>query len=460
MVCLLGGLLAAGSALAVEERPNILFIAIDDLRPELSFYGEEHIKSPNLDKLAEEGAVFTRAYCNIPVCGASRASLMTGARPTRKRFIHAKIHKDEDHPDAVSLAMHLKGNGYTTISNGKIYHHAQDDAAAWDEIWHSGRPNQALPENRPDDESPRGMPYEMVDLPDDAYKDGDIANKGIADLKKLKADGKPFFLAVGFRKPHLPFTAPKKYWDLYDRETIQLPESYVRPKTTPRKAFHSYGELRNYKTVPKKGHLDEAMAKKLIHGYYACVSYVDAQVGRLLQTLEDEGLAENTIVVVWGDHGWNLGEHMLWCKHCTFETSTHAPLLFKVPGKTHGQKIDSITEFIDIYPTICDLTGVDIPNTVDGETLVPLMEGRTRSKDYAVSKFKDAICLIQGTLFYTEWVNDQGETYERMLFDHAKDPMELNNLAVNPEYADTVKKLSKELRKKWGSDFLDAEVKE
>lgn len=439
--------------------PNILFIAIDDFRPELPIYGASHIQSPNLDQLCRSSSVFMRAYCNIPVCGASRASLMTGARPTRKRFFDARTRKDLDFPKATSLPKLFKDEGYTTISNGKIYHHKDDDKLAWSELWQSKLRNHALPENRPqpspNGKPTRGMPYETLSLPDNAYQDGEIAEKGIADLKKLKESGNPFFLALGFKKPHLPFTPPKKYWDLYDPAKIELPENYQRPKSTPRKAYHSFGELRNYRTVPKKGHLSKEMAKKLIHGYYASVSYIDEQVGRVLQTLEEEGLAENTIIVIWGDHGWNLGDHQLWCKHCTFETSTRSPLIIKTPGQTVGRKVEAITEFIDVYPTLCELAGIAIPASVDGESLLPLMNGEARDKNYAVTKFKDAICLIEGDLFYTEWIDDDGNAYERMLFDHSTDPLELQNLAEEDSQAETITRLAAELRKQWGQNFLD-----
>jgi iduronate 2-sulfatase len=439
-----------------EEKPNILFIAVDDLRPELNFYGKTQIKSPNLDKLAEHSIVFNRAYCNVPVCGASRASLLTGARPTRFRYIDARTSKDLDNPDVVSMPMLFKNNGYTTISNGKVYHHSDDDALAWTEIWiPDGKYSYATEEYREIRRNTyRGMPMEHADVHDTIYKDGKLALKAIADLKKLKDDGNPFFLAVGFYKPHLPFAAPKKYWDMYTREDISLPESYLQPESTPKEAFHNFGELRNYETIPEKGDLGVELEKELIHGYYACVSYIDAQIGLILNELKNLGLAENTMVVLWGDHGWNLGDHKLWCKHCTFETSLRSPLVLHVPGKTTGSTTDAITEFIDIYPTLCDLTGIEKPDHLEGESLVPLIESGMRDKDYAVSKFKDAVTLIQGTLFYTEWINDLGEPYARMLFDHEKDPLELNNLAEKQEYKATVNKLSGELREKWGKDFL------
>ncbi len=441
-----------------RKAPNVLFIAIDDLRPELSFYGESHIKSPYLNDLAEESIVFKRAYCNVPVCGASRASLLTGARPTRHRFIDYNTSKDEDMPDAVSLPMHFKNNGYNTISNGKVFHHKMDDSLSWNEIW---RPDGNIRDYQTQENielnllpGKRGKPYEIADVEDDAYWDGRIANKGIEDLKKLSESDKPFFLALGFMKPHLPFNAPVKYWEMYDYDSITLPPNYIQPETTPPGAFHNFGELRSYATVPESGPLSDDMARKLIHGYYATVSYVDAQIGRVLTELDDLGLADNTIVVLWGDHGYFLGEQMLWCKHSTFEKALRSPLVIKVPGKTRGTATDAITEFIDIYPTLCDLAGIDKPVHMEGESLVPVLDGGQMQKDYAVAKYLNAVCLIEGSIFYTEWTDDEGTAYARMLFDHQNDPMELNNLAEKDEYQGLVENMSEELREKWGKDFL------
>ncbi|XCF05425.1 sulfatase [Tamlana crocina] len=443
---------------AKETKPkNILFIAVDDLRPELNFYGANHIQSPNLDKLASESLVFNRAYCNVPVCGASRASLLTGARPTRHRFIDAKTEKDHDYPEAVSLPLLLKQNGYKTISTGKIYHGGKDDNAAWDSRWFpkgNVRDYQLAESLKQAIATGYGPPFENIDVEDDAYFDGKIAQKGIEDLQKLKEGNQPFFLALGFMKPHLPFNAPKKYWDLYDRSAIELPESYVQPKTTPKQAFHKFGELRKYHNIPKNGDVPEEMAKELIHGYYACVSYVDAQIGLVLDELKRLELEDDTIVVLWGDHGWNLGDHKLWCKHVTFETALRTPLTIKVPGKTSGQQTDAITEYIDVYPSLAELVGLDSPETVEGQSFVPIINGESPQKDWAVSKFKDMVTLIKGDLFYTEWVKDDGIAYARMLFNHKTDPLELDNLAEKPEYQDTVNQLAVELREKWGKDFL------
>ena len=439
-----------------KKKPNILFIAVDDLRPELNFYGANHIKSPNLDQLANESLVFNKAYCNIPVCGASRASLLTGMRPTRNRFITAHTSKDKQVPNAKSLPFLLKENGYTTISNGKIYHYNKDDVTAWDEMWQPDKLwSYALPESQEiRKNTKRGLPFEVAEVHDSVYRDGKLTLKVIQDLKKLKQSNQPFFLTMGLMKPHLPFTAPKKYWDLYDRNQIELPESYIQPKTTPKQAFHRYGELRNYENIPKKGHLPDDLAKELIHGYYACVSYIDAQIGLVLDELKRLELEDDTIVILWGDHGWNLGDHKLWCKHVTFETALRTPLIIKVPGKTKGTKTEAITEYIDIYPSLAELVGLEVPKTVEGKSFVPILNGEKPQKDWAVSKFKDAVTLIKGDLFYTEWTKDEGIAYARMLFDHKTDPLELDNLAEKPENKELVNKLSIELREKWGKDFL------
>jgi arylsulfatase A-like enzyme len=445
-------------AVVEENKPmNILFIAVDDLRPELNFYGANHIHSPNLDKLADESLVFNKAYCNVPVCGASRASLLTGMRPTRHRFINYSTRADVDAANAISLPKLLKQNGYNTISNGKIYHHLQDDSLAWDNIWfpEGNIRDYQLEQNKLiTEKTGYGYPVENVDVNDGAYFDGKIANKGIENLKKLKNSKEPFFLALGFMKPHLPFNSPKKYWDLYNRENIELPESYIQPKTTPKQAFNNYGELRRYNGIPKKGHLPNDLAKELIHGYYACVSYLDAQIGRVLKELEDLGLAESTTVILWGDHGWNLGDHQLWCKHSTFETALKTPLLIKVPGKTNGETTDAITEYIDIYPSLAELAGIKLPDTVEGKSFIPIINGEKPKKDWAINKYKDAVTLIKGDLFYTEWTKDDGVAYARMLFDHKTDPLELDNLAEKPENRELVNNLSIELREKWGKDFL------
>ncbi len=442
---------------------NVLFIAVDDLRPELNCYGKSFIQSPSIDKLASESMVFNRAYCNVPVCGASRASILSGMRPARHRFLDWKTYQQQDMPGVLSIPMHFKNNGYKTISNGKIYHHLDDDSTAWHEIWHPVIPegvswrDYQTQENLKIDLGPHdgGKAFEKVDGHDTIYFDGKTTAKSVRDLKQLKQEGEPFFLAVGFRKPHLPFNAPAKYWDLYDRESFGLPDSYIQPETTPSEAFHPFGELRDYAAIPKDRFLNVEEAKDLIHGYNACVSYIDAQIGELLKTLDELELAENTIIVLWGDHGWNLGDHKMWTKHCNFETALRVPLIVKAPGKTSGQKSDAIVELIDVFPGLSELAGLEIPENVDGKSFVPIIENKHAEKDFAISKFHDGITLIKDKYFYTEWLNDEGVVRAKMLFDHKTDPLEINNLIDHPDYQTKAQELSKILHENWGDSFFD-----
>ncbi|MGB3850477.1 MAG: sulfatase [Tunicatimonas sp.] len=455
------GTLAEMPAPASEApaRPNVLFIAVDDLRPELGVYGASHIHSPAIDRLAAESLVFTSAFCNVPVCGASRASLLSGVRPGMHRFIGYSTRLDEDYPGVRSLPRHFKENDYTTISNGKVYHHADDDRSAWHEVWrpkgNTSFRDYELAENIALDNTAgkRGFPYENADVADTAYFDGQIAEKSIEDLKRLKQAGEPFFLAVGFLKPHLPFNAPRKYWDLYGPGSISLPSNYEQPASTPPQAFHNFGELRHYAGIPEAGPVSNEMAHTLIRGYYACVSYTDAQIGKLLAALEALDLAENTIVVLWGDHGWNLGDHQLWCKHCNFASSLRVPLMIKVPGAS-GKRTDAITEYIDIYPSLSELAGLPLPEHLDGESFVPLINGKAPRDDFAIAKYHDGVTVVRGNLFYTEYIDDQGVAQARMLFDHATDPLELQNLAERAEYQSTCRELSQLLRDQWGDDFF------
>ncbi len=445
------------------KTPNILFIAVDDLRPELGCYGNDIIKSPNIDRLASESVIFTRAYCNVPVSGASRASLLTGTRPTSYRFLNFESWAERDYPEAVTLPEHFRKNGYYTVTLSKVFHNQGDSRKGWDEEWRpSGagtwrnyveKDNLAL-----DTLIKRGMPFEAADTPDTSYFDGKTTQKALGYLRKFKDSDKPFFLAVGFLKPHLPFNAPKKYWDLYDPAIIGVAQNPDPPVDAPRQAIHNWGELRNYYSIPEKGPLTDSAANKLRHGYYACVSYTDAQIGLLLDELEKSGMAENTIVVLWGDHGWNLGEHGLWCKHCNFNTSLNAPLIFRVPGLTNGKMNSSITEFIDIYPTLCELSGLSLPGHLEGQSLV----GRIRKpekteEDFAVSKFNNGLTLIEDDLFYTEWINNTDSTIARMLYDHTSDPEENRNLAGNNRFSNIIPSLSERLRDKRGDSFYKPE---
>ena len=432
-------------------KKNLLFIMVDDLRPELNSYGKNRIISPNIDALATTGISFNRAYCNVPVCGASRASLLTGIRPTSTRFLKYDASVKKEAPNVLNLVQHLKNEGYTTVSNNKITH-LKKDIEDWDEEWYpfiKGWRNYVSEENiKLEEEGNHGFAYESPNVEDDAYNDGKTANKSIEDLKQLKAAGNPFFLAVGFVKPHLPFNAPKKYWDLYDPNNIELPENFKFPKDAPNTARHSWGELRYYKDIPKKGQVTDKIAKKLIHGYYASVSYVDAQIGRLLNELDTLNLRENTVIILVGDHGWSLMEHGLWVKHSNFEVALQVPLIVNAPGIQKNKRTNSIAELVDIYPSICDLINVPKPKHLEGESFVNALHNPSKIfKNTAFARYQKGETLIADNYFYTEWQRNN-KTISKMLYDHNIDPNENRNLAIENRYKTIVDSLSHILNKK------------
>lgn len=436
---------------AKEGKPNILFIAIDDLRPELGCYGAKHIHSPNIDKLASGATLFEQAYCSVPTCGASRASLMTGVRPTPSRFLTYQAVAEKEVPWAVAMNQHFKSNGYRTLSYGKVFHSAKDWRKGWSENpWRSKKPGHMLAENRRNEQRniPRGTPWESADQPDDAYQDGEIAAEAIKQLKQLaKKSDEPFFLAVGFKKPHLPFVAPRKYWDLYPLEKISLPKNYRLPEKAPAAAKYSWGELRNYEGIPKKGLVTELQARKLIQGYYACVSFVDAQVGRVLDALKEQGLDQNTVVVLWGDHGWNLGDHTYWCKHTVYESSLHIPLIVRMPGIANGKSIAAKTETVDIYPSLCELSGIPVPETTEGQSFVSRLRNPDQaSSDTAYSRYQRGDSIREGDFRYSEYRDRKGKVTGRMLYDHAKDPLENKNIVDDPDQKERVRELAQKLK--------------
>lgn len=433
---------------AGKKKPNVLFIAVDDLRPELACYGKAHIKSPNIDRLASEAVVFERNYCAVPTCGASRASILSGMRPKKGRFLTYKTYLQEDVPDAVTLPEHFRNNGYYTVSNGKIFHHQDDCPESWSEPdWrpkkNAGGAGSAyfLKENierQKKNKKGRGPAYECADIGDFEYPDGKMIQKSINDLRRLSKMDEPFFLAAGIIRPHLPFNAPKKYWDMYRRDKIEPADNPFLPKGAPARSFTNWGELRNYDGMPKKGPLDDETTLTILHAYYASVSYADALVGMLLDELESLGIADDTIVVLWGDHGWNLGEHTFWSKHVNYETSLHAPLIIKAPGVAGGTKVNSLSELVDIFPTLCDLAGIEKLSQLQGQSLVGVMKDpKTPGKKAVFSRMKGGDSVKTDRYRYTEWADNKNKI-ERMLYDHHNDPDENVNVAERPEYKDVV----------------------
>ena len=440
---ILTGAILSATLCSASKHPNILFISIDDLRPELGCYGNATIQSPNIDRLADSGIVFEEAYCQVPVCGASRASLMTGIYPTENRFVTYYTTAEGDAAGIPDIPTWLKRFGYTTISNGKIYHDRKDNADSWDDLFRAKDFKiYHKPENiaLPDSEKPA---FEDADVSDLEYAGGPVMEKTIQDLRRAKEAGTPFFIAAGFTKPHLPFNAPKKYWDLYDRDTLELADNPFAPAGAPKEAIHNWGELRNmYGGIPEEGAVSEELARTLKHGYYACVSYTDAMVGELLDELERLDMRENTIVILWGDHGYQLGEHSLWCKHALFKTSLNAPLIISAPGYQAGQRTSTLVEFVDIYPTLCELSGVELPPHLQGKSLTSVMAEPTAPfKDAVFSRYHSGDAVKMERYHYAEW--DSGA---QMLYDHARDPNENTNVAGNPEYAEVVERMAARLQ--------------
>jgi len=511
------------------SKPNILFIAVDDLKPILGCYGNTLVKTPNIDRLAKLATVFESNYCQQAICGPTRASLMTGTRPDITKIWNLTTQMRDANPNTLTLPQYLITQGYETSGIGKIYHPSSAiggvDPISWSipylkskesnfpaELGEPANGQYQLPETKArmtpeiiaerkkqnkdlaaNDENPKsikGPSTECIDVPDTAYEDGVIALLAKDQIIALSKLDKPYFMAVGFHRPHLPFVAPKKYWDLYKREEMPIATFQEHSKNGPLIAYHQSGELRNYLDIPEFATLPAdslriglkiEKQKELIHGYYAAVSYMDAQVGILLNTLDSLGTLENTIIVLWGDHGWHLGDHDLWHKHTNFEQATRAPLIIAAPGIKAG-KTSSLTEFVDVFPTICDLANVAIPKQLDGKSLKPLMKNsKTVVKDFSVSqyprKLKKAEMIKKGytdskmmgysirtkNYRYTIWMNNftsadkfsLEKVYASELYDYVKDTLETVNVVADKKYVS----VSKEMNAKMIAYFKSKEIK-
>ncbi|OWW23565.1 sulfatase [Zobellia sp. OII3] len=452
-----------------ESRPNVLFIAIDDLRPELGAYGNKIIQTPNLDALANEGLLFNNHFVQVPTCGASRYSLMTGLRPRAIKHLSNDVFEkdvadqpEKDRPE--SFIHQLRRKGYYTVGMGKLSHSAdglvygyeeqpsskRELPYSWDEyLFDSGKWNTGWNAffGYEDGENRQSMkkqvkPYEAGNVEDEGYPDGLTAKLAIDKLKELKGIDAPFFLGVGFFKPHLPFNAPKKYWDLYDREKIPIAPDSLIPKRISKTSLHNSGEFNGYQLTDEIASLDHPLSddysRKLIHAYYAAVSYVDAQVGRLVNQVEALGLSNNTIIVIWGDHGWHLGNDRVWGKHTLFETALRSPLIIKVPAKNTG-KINTIIETVDIYPTLLELCKADNNIEIDGKSFAELFEDKNAitENDVAYSYFKKGMSMREKRFRITKYCRDEKPIIE--LYDHKVDPLETENVALKkPEVVKTL----------------------
>ena len=474
------------------SKPNILFIAIDDLKPTIGSYGDQLAITPNIDAIAKNGTTFLNNHTQQAVCGPSRASLLTGKRPDYTKVWDLKTKMRDKNPDILTIPQYFKQNGYETIGIGKIYDPRcvdnNRDKPSWS-IPHVKEGNLEYPngyyqpalgfyQNKKNLSIIKGIknkaianniekrkinkyirdrfkpPYEIGDVPDGAYIDGAIANKSIQILDEINTS-KPFFLAVGFKRPHLPFVAPRKYWELYDENKIEIAPYQKKSKNAVDIAYHKAGEMQSYKTqeitykLNKEGllELDEKLQKKLIHGYYAATSYIDAQIGKINEKLKEKGLDKNTIIVIWGDHGWHLGDHSLWNKHSNFEQATRSPLIIYDPRINKGYKINTPTEFVDLFPTLSDLANLNIPKNLDGLSLKGQLNGEvTTKKIYAVSQFprgnKMGYSFRTNDYRYTVWIKNKKsfepifkeDIYAEELYDYNKDPLETENKISNERY--------------------------
>ncbi len=445
-------LAAAGSAKGAEK-PNVLFIAADDLRNDLGCYGDPLVKSPNLDRLARRGMVFERAYCQQAVCNPSRASLLTGKRPDTLRIWDLPTHFRANDPKVVTLPQHFKNHGYFTQNIGKIFHNwiheIEGDPDSWSvpAVYHfnnhgADKPQVAgeLPPNFAEDPK-----CECRDVPDEAYFDGRIANLATEALRQMKERGQPFFFGLGFWKPHSPFNAPKRYWDLYRREEVTMPANPDWPTDAPRIAWHDAREILGVKARK----LTPEAVREIRHGYLAAISYLDAQIGKVLDELDRLGLAENTIVAFWSDHGYHLGEHTLWAKTSNFELDARVPMIIAAPGMPRGNRTLALAELLDLYPTLVELCALPAPGALDGISLIPALRDPGQSVrpaaltqhprpayyDREPSKTPTAMgySLRTDRYRYIEWRDwKSGDVMARELYDHQADDAETRNLAADP----------------------------
>lgn len=442
-------------AAAATERPNVLFIASDDLRNDLGCYGHPTVKTPHLDALAARGVLFERAYCQQALCNPSRASLMTGRRPDTLRLWNLTKHFRDEIPDVVTLPQHFRAAGYFAQNIGKIYHNfrqeIQGDPASWNvpAVMHYGNHNDDRPvvEGEPPPNLAGDPKCRCCDVPDEAYYDGRVAKLAVEALRERAAKTEPFFLAVGFWKPHSPFNAPKRYWDLYRREEVAMPANAEWPADAPRVAWHNSREILG---EPARTLTPEAV-REIRHGYLANISFLDAQVGKVLGELDRLGLADRTIVVFWSDHGYHLGEQTLWAKTSNFELDARVPLIVAAPGLRGGVRTRALAELLDLYPTLAELAGLPRPAGVDGVSLVPVMKdpaaavrpaaltqhprpayGKGAPEAMGYSLRTDRHRYVE----WRDWTN--GAVVARELYDHGADPAETRNVAGDPANAATL----------------------
>lgn len=448
------------SIYAQKEKPNVLVFYVDDLRAELGCYGSETAITPNIDKLAKDGVMFNKAYVQQAICAPSRMSTLTGLRPETLGIYSIFTPLRKIHKDIVSLPQLFNKNGYKTVSIGKVYHHGIDDKKVWTTFFDKEKNAYLKPENialmkrlKEEGVKPlKGPAFENADVADEGYKDGRAAKYAIETLHKVKDD--KFLMFVGLSKPHLPYNSPKKYWDLYDKNDFKIP-SRTKPEGVYRLALSPWGELKGYSNIPKKGDLNDDLTRDLIHGYHASISYIDAQVGKVMKTLEELDLKKNTMIIFMSDHGYKIGDYASWCKQSNMEIDVRVPLIIsrennykqRVTNKTS----DALIENVDIFSTlveICDLKNAPVS---DGKSILPVLDKPQKKWDkaaysvYARGKKIMGVTTTDGKWRYTEWRNST--THKILgaeLYEHKNSLVSYVNLAGNKKYR-KVEKRMKEL---------------
>ena len=496
----------------ISKKPNILFIAIDDLRPELGCYGNARIKTPNIDRFADQAVLLENTYCQSAVCAPSRASLMTGLRPDSTRVWYLGDKFRQTILDVVTMPQHFHKYGYHTICIGKIFHNYMPDSISWDEpdirpafystpeylnrdpetFYHTevNRERQKIKRDSIMKKVPPGKKiyadgwymgpaFEIADLPDSSFYDGMQTDIAIKTLQRMKEKGEPFFLALGYFRPHLPFVAPKKYWDMYPPGSIPSAKNPYLPKDVPFMSEDSNYELRNYLDYegverPSGKSLPADSADMLKRGYYASVSYIDACLGKLFKALKETGMYDNTVIILWGDHGWKLGEHNGWGKQTNFNIDNQVPLIFKYAGQKQSVRSKALTELVDVFPTLCDLSGIDKPVYLQGASMMPLIKQPDRPWKTAVfSQFRRTAkaskdgkeymgySMLTKKYHYVEWytwdntTKQRGEFKAAELYDQQADPDENENIVVNEKNQALMKELSAELKAGWKAAMPD-----
>lgn len=438
-----------------NKKPNILVFYVDDLRAELGCYGSETAITPNIDKLASEGVQFNKAYVQQAICAPSRMSTLTGLRPESLGIYSIFTPLRKIHKEVVSMPQLFKQNGYKTVSIGKVYHHGTDDKKEWTNYFEKEPNSYVKPETialmnrlKAEGKPVKGPAYENADVADEAYKDGRASKYAIETLHKIKDD--KFLMFVGLSKPHLPFNAPKKYWDLHDNSKFKIP-SRKKPEGMYSMALTNWGELKGYHGIPNKGDLNDELTRTLIHAYHASVSYIDAQVGKVMQTLEELDLRKNTMVIFMSDHGYKIGEYGAWCKHSNVEIDVRVPLIISRETNYKKRKTnitsDALVENVDIFPTLVDISNLQGPKS-DGKSLLPVLDNPNLEWDkiatsvYARGKKIMGVTATDGNWRYTEWRNAvTNEILEAELYEHKNNLLSFVNLSGNKKYENVEAKM-------------------